>query len=125
MPAADVRALVQAGFEIGFHTLRHRWLPALDDDQLSRAMRDGREQLEAAAGARLTMIAYPHGGCDERVAAAAGAAGYTHGFRTSDEGVEPDSDPLVLGRLEPAFDSLGRFAFDVARTLARGRWRWG
>jgi peptidoglycan/xylan/chitin deacetylase (PgdA/CDA1 family) len=120
--SADVEALAQAGFEIGFHTFRHHWLPALGDDALHLAMKEGRDQLEIAAGQRLTMIAYPHGGADARVAAAARSAGFELGFRTRDEPIEPDSDPLLLGRVEPPFGSVGHLALKVARALARGRW---
>ena len=123
MRAGDVHALAEAGFEIGFHTLHHYWLPGLDDDALARAMRDGREQLASASGRELTMIAYPHGGGDERVAAAARAAGYELGFKTSNEAVGPATDPLLIGRVEPSFESVGHFAFEVAFALLRGRWQ--
>jgi peptidoglycan/xylan/chitin deacetylase (PgdA/CDA1 family) len=123
MRADDVRALAAAGFEIGFHTLRHYWLPRLDDDALARAMHDGREQLASASERELTMIAYPHGGGDERVAAAARAAGYELGFKTSGEAVGPTTDPLLMGRIEPSFESVGHFAFEVAFALLRGRWQ--
>ena len=77
---SQVRELAQAGFEIGFHTRDHRPLPELTDDELVRALDDGRAALEEVTGRRLTYLAYPHGRADERVAAAARAAGYTDGF---------------------------------------------
>ena len=123
MRATDVRALAEAGFEIGFHTLRHYWLPGLDDDALARAMTDGREQVENAAGRGLTTIAYPHGGGDPRVAAAAESAGYELGFLTGDAAVEAGAEPLLLSRIEPSFASVGHFAFEVAFALIRGRWQ--
>ena len=121
--AAQVRTLAESGFEIGFHTRHHYWLPGLDDGALTRAMQEGREEIEEAAGQPLTAIAYPHGGGDPRVAAAARDAGYELGFITGDAAVEPDAEPLLLGRIEPSFASVGHFAFEVAFALLRGRWQ--
>ncbi|HWM12325.1 MAG TPA: polysaccharide deacetylase family protein, partial [Solirubrobacteraceae bacterium] len=66
-----VRELARAGFEIGFHTRDHDALDRLDDQALARALRDGREQLEAVVRAPLRTVAYPFGLADERVAGAA------------------------------------------------------
>ena len=117
-----VRSLATRGFEIGFHTFRHDWLPGLDDDALARAMHDGRARLEAAAGRPVTTIAYPHGGSDARVAAAASAAGYSVGFKTASEAIGAQTDRMLIGRVEPSFESLGHFAYQVAVALTRGRW---
>ncbi len=117
MSADDVRALAASGFEIGFHTLRHEPLSQLDDGSLRRAMTDGRDRLATVAGRELRTIAYPHGKADARVAGAARAAGYAFGFTGRGEAVIPDSDPLLLGRLQPSSESAGHFALQVARAL--------
>jgi peptidoglycan/xylan/chitin deacetylase (PgdA/CDA1 family) len=117
--APDVRALVDGGCDVGFHTLRHDALPALADDELERAMRDGREALATAAGAELDLIAYPHGKADARVGRAASAAGFSHGFTTVREVVRPDTDPHLVPRLVPAL-SAGALALRLARAFARG-----
>jgi peptidoglycan/xylan/chitin deacetylase (PgdA/CDA1 family) len=115
--AEDVRALADAGFEIGFHTLRHDPLPQLGAEELSRAMADGRAELDALLPSPITMISYPHGKADARVAQAAREAGYRFGFTTSPEPLRDDTNPLVIDRLYPAYDSLGRFALEVSATL--------
>jgi peptidoglycan/xylan/chitin deacetylase (PgdA/CDA1 family) len=115
--AEDARTLAAAGLEIGFHTLRHEPLPQLDERALAEAMSDGRAALSEVAGSELTVISYPHGKADERVAAAARSAGYAFGFTTSGEKVRPGDDPLLLGRLYPTFGSPGRFALQVALAL--------
>jgi peptidoglycan/xylan/chitin deacetylase (PgdA/CDA1 family) len=120
--AEDVGGLSQAGGEIGFHTRRHHALPSLDDGSLERELREGRDELARAAGHDPAVIAYPHGLVDDRVAAAAKAAGFAAGFTTRPEGVRPDSDPLRLGRLVPSFSSPGHFALQLARRLIP---RWG
>jgi peptidoglycan/xylan/chitin deacetylase (PgdA/CDA1 family) len=114
---AGVRALVGAGCDVGFHTLRHETLPLLDDDALDRALHDGRETLEAVVGSRLDTISYPHGKADDRVAAAARASGFTLGFVTGRQAVTPASDPLRLARIPPAL-APGKTAVRVAHALA-------
>lgn len=115
--ADDVRWLVEACFEIGFHTRHHHFLPDLDDAALRDAMVEGREALAAAAGRPLTSIAYPHGGVDHRVAAAARAAGFTAGFTTAAEAATASTDPLLIGRVDPLYYGDGAFAADLAWRL--------
>jgi peptidoglycan/xylan/chitin deacetylase (PgdA/CDA1 family) len=117
MRAALVRDLAGAGFEIGFHTRRHEFLTILDEEALAAAMSDGREELEALTGRPLDTIAYPHGGAEEREAAAARTAGFRLGYTTRAMAVTPASDPLLLGRVECSFRSLGHFALRLARAL--------
>jgi peptidoglycan/xylan/chitin deacetylase (PgdA/CDA1 family) len=120
MPEADVRVLAEKGFEIGFHTLRHDRLTSLDEDGLSRALRDGLERLEGTRASRPALISYPHGKADARVAAAAREAGFCCGFTSKPEAVTSDSDPLLLGRVEPSFRSKGHLALQLAGCLLRG-----
>jgi len=111
----DVQALAQAGFEIGFHTTGHYFLPALDDGELREALR---------AGAPLEGLAYPNGGHDERVRAAVAEAGFSHAFTASPAPVTPESDPLALGRVTPPRGNVAELSLEITRTAAgrpRGR----
>ncbi len=121
--ADSVRSLADSGFEIGFHTRNHHALPPLDDDLLGRALSDGRSELAAAAGTGITSVAYPYGMADPRVARAATVAGFRLGFTGSPKPVEPDTDPMLIGRFDPPYESLGAFAIEVARLLRRTRRR--
>ena len=116
--AEAMTALRDGGFELGFHTRRHPYLPLLDDTALERAMTEGRAELAQLTGARMDTIAYPHGGVDERVAAAARQAGFHSGFALVFEPSGPETDPLMIGRLE-TFASGGRFALELVRTLEK------
>jgi peptidoglycan/xylan/chitin deacetylase (PgdA/CDA1 family) len=118
---SQVRELAGAGFEIGFHTRDHRPLPELDDDELARALDDGRAALEEAAGRRLRVLAYPHGSADERVAAAARSAGYTDGFGGPDRSITARADRLLLGRMELLLEDPSAFELALATDLWRGR----
>lgn len=117
--ASQVRELVDAGMTIGFHTQRHDSLVWLDDDRLGPAMTEGRDELAAAAGMPLTIIGYPHGRADGRVADAARAAGFTSGFTTEHLPVTPTSDPLLQGRVGPSLRSVGTLAIELALTLLK------
>jgi peptidoglycan/xylan/chitin deacetylase (PgdA/CDA1 family) len=121
MRAGDVERLAAAGFEIGFHTLHHDPLPSLDDRALAEAMIEGKGALERATETPIGGIAYPHGKADGRVAEAARAAGYRWGFTGSGQAVGPSSDPLMLGRHDPAVGTVDDLALGLARGLRDGR----
>ena len=111
--ASDVARLA-ADFEIGFHTREHDPLDALTDDELAAALRDGRDELASAASQPLATIAYPHGRADARTAPAVAEAGFIAGFTTAGHALGPDTDPRLIGRLEPRSSSLGVFALKLA-----------
>jgi peptidoglycan/xylan/chitin deacetylase (PgdA/CDA1 family) len=86
---AQLEGLVEAGWEVGSHTLCHPLLVSLDDATLRTELRDSRLGISAKLGACDT-IAYPYGEADERVARAAADAGYAAGctltrFHLNDE----------------------------------------
>lgn len=74
-----VEALVEAGWEIGSHTLTHPRLPSLSDEALRQELLDARRLVADRLG-HCDLLAYPFGDWDRRVAAAAEAAGYSFAF---------------------------------------------
>ncbi|MDX6516962.1 MAG: hypothetical protein QOH73_2628 [Gaiellaceae bacterium] len=114
-----VRRLATDGFDVGFHTRRHRLLTGLAGEELDDALRDGRTKLEQIAGRRLGALSYPHGKADERVAAAVQGSGYDVAFTGRREPVKPRAQRYLLGRVEPRGDTPGRFARELARELAQ------
>jgi len=119
VPADDVRALAREGHEIGFHTRDHETLTTVRGEALDAALRNGREQLEQAAGAKIDAIAYPGGAVDAEVLARVRAAGFARGYTTRAEPLAAGVDPLAVGRVYPAHDTAGRLFMSLARTLAR------
>ncbi len=117
--AESVRTLANAGFEIGFHTRDHHALPALDDDRLAHALDEGCSELAGLATTEIRSVAYPFGMADARVARAARAAGFQFGFTGSPEPVQPETDPLLIGRFDPPYESVAVFAVRVARLLRK------
>lgn len=113
----DVRALAGEEMEIGFHTREHHALPTLTQRELEDALVAGRTSLAGVAGQPLRVFAYPHGKAGAREAAAARATGFTSAFATAPTAVTPESDPFLLGRIEPSFISPSHFALRLAATV--------
>ncbi len=120
LDGAGIASLAAAGFEVGFHTRRHYPLPTLDDDRLARELSEGRDVLAEIVGRRVTMIAYPHGKADARVALAARSAGYEIGFTTRQVRIDIRTNPLLIGRTEVHSAPLDAFEKRLVLALSAG-----
>ena len=78
MTWAELRALADAGWDVGSHTRSHPRLPDLADDELDTELAGSRADCEAGLGRPCDSLAYPYGAVDERVVEAAGRAGYSY-----------------------------------------------
>ena len=116
----DIEALAAAGMSVGFHTLRHRILPALPPDELEADLVEGREDLEAVVGRRIQLFAYPHGKADPRTAAAVRRADYGAAFTGRPSPVVRGADPYLLGRWEPGGLGVDDLLVGTAIRLTRG-----
>jgi peptidoglycan/xylan/chitin deacetylase (PgdA/CDA1 family) len=120
MDWTDLRALSDAGWEIGSHTRTHPYLTTLNDAALREELVASRERCAQALERPCRSIAYPYGDVDARVAEAAAGAGYEAGAKLSadlrDEG--PLRAPRV-GIYHP--DTWRRFRLKVARPVRRLR----
>jgi heparosan-N-sulfate-glucuronate 5-epimerase len=72
----ELRGLRDAGWEIASHTRSHAYLPDLADAELHAELAESRETCSRELGEPCRSLAYPYGGVDDRVAKAAGEAGY-------------------------------------------------
>jgi peptidoglycan/xylan/chitin deacetylase (PgdA/CDA1 family) len=72
----QIRYLAAEGHEIEAHTIHHPDLTTLSDDQLRAELTEPRAKLQALTGQPVDFLAYPYGAYDNRVIAAAHAAGY-------------------------------------------------
>jgi peptidoglycan/xylan/chitin deacetylase (PgdA/CDA1 family) len=72
----ELRALADAGWEIGSHSRTHPRLTELADDVLAEELTESRTACATATGRPCEALAYPYGAVDRRVVAAAAAAGY-------------------------------------------------
>jgi peptidoglycan/xylan/chitin deacetylase (PgdA/CDA1 family) len=73
---AQLRQLVDAGWEVGSHTCTHPRLTQCGEDQLVRELRDSKESCEQELGITCRSLAYPYGDVDFRVERAASEVGY-------------------------------------------------
>ena len=108
----ELRDLGCRGWEIGSHTVTHRLLSRLDDSELNEELRASRRETAERIGA-CTSISYPWGEIDERVVAAARAAGYVAGSGLA--GRFRWNDPLTVPRVAVAGSDEGsRFALKTS-----------
>jgi peptidoglycan/xylan/chitin deacetylase (PgdA/CDA1 family) len=116
----QIRALADAGMAVGFHTLHHQVLTGLDDRALTTALEDGRDELALAVGRPLSLLAYPHGKVDRRVAEHAREAGYEAAWTGRPEPIHRRSDRFVLGRWEPGRLGVDDLLVGIATRLSTG-----
>jgi peptidoglycan/xylan/chitin deacetylase (PgdA/CDA1 family) len=112
--------LADEGWEIGSHTVTHPHLTRLDDDALRRELSESRATVEERLGRPCPTIAYPYGDHDERVVAAAGAAGYAAAGTLPAR--LPRARPLAWPRIGIYHsDDERRFKLKVSRAMRRLR----
>jgi peptidoglycan/xylan/chitin deacetylase (PgdA/CDA1 family) len=104
----------------GSHAHGHEILTHLEDAALAETLRTSRAFLEKTLHAPPRDLAYPNGDTDERVCAAAQAAGFLRGYTIERGIVSPRCAPLRLPRLlVGGYDTLTTLAFQLNRVLMR------
>jgi len=58
---AELRMLVEAGFEVGGHGVNHEHMPSLSRERTLSIVRECKNRLEAAVGQQVRMFCYPGG----------------------------------------------------------------
>jgi peptidoglycan/xylan/chitin deacetylase (PgdA/CDA1 family) len=76
----ELREQAARGSAIGSHAVSHPHLTTLSEDELRRELNESREEIEDRLGRPCDDLAYPYGEHDERVRAAARAAGYRRAY---------------------------------------------
>lgn len=120
--------LAAEGLELAPHSVDHPLLTGCDDERLRRELVASADELEAATGVRIPMVAYPSGAHDDRVVTATAAAGYLAAL-TTDRGVNVVPAPSHEGWLRLRRINVGsRTSLTVLRgqmlpVLAHSR-RW-
>jgi peptidoglycan/xylan/chitin deacetylase (PgdA/CDA1 family) len=92
----ELRAHAERGVEIGSHGIAHAHLTRLSDADLRRELGESKAEIEDVLGRRCPDLAYPYGEHDERVRAAARAAGYERAYGLRERG----HDAYALRRVD-------------------------
>jgi peptidoglycan/xylan/chitin deacetylase (PgdA/CDA1 family) len=96
---SNVRALIDAGWELAAHTIHHLDLTELDAEQLHEEVAGSRAILRREYGVPVDNFCYPSGRFDETAIAAVKAAGYV-GATTEIPGYASRESPYELARFE-------------------------
>lgn len=116
----ETAALLQAGWEIGSHSVTHPDLTRLDDSVLARELGDSKAELEQRLQAAVRSFAYPYGRLDRSVRDAA-ARHYDFACTTRLAYHAGDGDPLRIDRIDMYYmQDPARFA----RLLSGGLEAW-
>lgn len=100
LDADEILDMQRRGVSFHSHTRSHASLPTLDDAALADQLVGSRAQLSQLLGHEVPYLAYPFGHVDERVEAAARAAGYRAAFSTRSGFNRRDVNPLRIRRLD-------------------------
>lgn len=97
----QAREMADSGLiEIGSHTYSHQVLTSLDAFHLEFELRTSKNMIERYLGRKCSVMSYPEGAYDERVMAAAEAAGYKIANKVGDVGVNrPEEGLYAMKRL--------------------------
>jgi len=88
--------LADFGIEVQSHSAGHDFLTQLGDQELTDNLTRSRDRIARKLGVLPTMIAYPFGDCNARVASIARGAGFSAGFLAEPWSVR--DDPMRIGR---------------------------
>jgi|SaaInlStandDraft_4_1057021.scaffolds.fasta_scaffold04793_4 peptidoglycan/xylan/chitin deacetylase (PgdA/CDA1 family) len=72
----QIKALGEAGMEIGSHSLSHPYMTTLSTEQLLIELKDSKAQIEQHTGKEIVSFAYPFGDCFARTHKVAKEVGY-------------------------------------------------
>jgi peptidoglycan/xylan/chitin deacetylase (PgdA/CDA1 family) len=121
MRSAQVRALHEAGMQIGAHTVTHPILARMNDEDASREITESRHALEQIIEAPVPLFAYPNGRPGEdysvRTVELARAAGFSAAVSTARGFSVAGTDPFQLPRFTPWDRSAARFGLRLLTNL--------
>jgi len=104
----------RAGVAVGSHTRTHAVLPELSAREIAEELEGSLSDLRRLLPDPLPIVAYPHGRHDDRVRAAARAAGYEAAYTTAPGRNGAGTDPHRLRRISvKAWDSTPAFLWKV------------
>ncbi len=104
----DVRPLLEAGFEVGSHSLTHPILPRLDAGRMREEIVESRTRIGALIGRDVTSFCYPNGDNDARCRDLVREAGYVCAVSMACGGNTPTAWDALGLRRTPLSENIGR-----------------
>ncbi len=95
---AQVKGLIDAGWEIASHTINHSDLTQVDSATVRSELVDSKAEIKRRFGVEANFFCYPAGKFDDAAVAAVEAAGYL-GATTVDYGLARKDMPFTLSRI--------------------------
>ena len=121
MTSAEVKAIRQAGMQIGAHTVSHPILAKLTDAQARAEIGDSKRFLEELLGERITVFAYPNGKPGEdyspQSVEVVRSLGFVGAVSTQWGASRMGDDPLQIKRFTPWDKTRLRFGMRLLRNL--------
>jgi peptidoglycan/xylan/chitin deacetylase (PgdA/CDA1 family) len=99
LPDADVKKMVDAGWELASHTITHVDLTTVNSARLEREVAGSRQILKRRFGVPVNNFCYPAGQYDDSVISAVHRAGYV-GAESEVPGLASAAHPYLLDRIE-------------------------
>lgn len=124
MTSLQVKAMHQAGMQIGAHTVSHPILARLDKDQARQEISDSQIFLERLLGERVGLFAYPNGKPGEDYSSetveVVRSLGFDAAVSTQWGASRLGDDPLQIRRFTPWDRTRLRFGVRMLRNLREG-----
>lgn len=95
----NIKEMARHGMSFGSHTISHRALAELSDEEVYRELMDSRGALEDILGRKVDAIAYPRGSYNEAVVQTARNNGYSTGFTVREGTCLKESPDFELRRI--------------------------
>jgi peptidoglycan/xylan/chitin deacetylase (PgdA/CDA1 family)/glycosyltransferase involved in cell wall biosynthesis len=99
MSKAQKKVFVEKGWEIGSHTLTHRHLTQLSENEIFEEVLQAKLNLEKELGTEIISFAYPYGDLDEKVKAQVQKTGHQLGIATDSGGMGIEEDLFQVFRI--------------------------
>jgi peptidoglycan/xylan/chitin deacetylase (PgdA/CDA1 family) len=109
----DIKAMQKNNISIGSHTVSHRWLPSLSEENITREIRDSKKMLEVLTGREIKILSYPLGAHNEVAKRIAREAGYLGAVSTNPGRRKPKDDIFALKRIRISMTSNNLITFFI------------
>lgn len=124
MDEAQKRAFVEAGWEIGAHTMTHVRLPDVPLPEAAREIRESKATLEQVLGTEVVSFAYPYGSLDEATKQVVREAGFAFGVATDTGGMHLEDDRFQVFRVNMFPEETPGTLFKKTAPWYRKYYRW-